>query len=666
MTLTADRNGQREDAEVGRVPEVAVWRARDLVRDPRAWIAALAFGLRLAWILMVPSRPVGDFALYRESAAYLLDQGHFDPEFIYMPGYVLLLAGVQALGGGLLAAKMIGVVAGTLIVSAVAGIAHALFGRRAAIVAGVLAALWPAGIAVVSVTGTDLPSGALVSLAVLVLARLGPHHPWRAAVISGLLFGLGAWVRAVAAPLAAVSLLFWLALGHRPRAAFARTAVAIVTAFVVLLPWALRNQRVYGEFFFTDSHGGNTALVGANPNSEGTYSRSLNLMFAKGTGYRALESTARHRESDRAAYALARQWTTFEPVFALGLVVAKADRLLTHERNLLYWPVFRQGVLSTARRAFFDTHRRALESLTDGFWWVLCALGTAGVALCTARRDWRALSLLAFPLTLTGIYALFFSEVRYHLALVPLWFPYAGHAVAWAWSSAGRRFHGEGRRLLIAAVAIAVLFGGWSMLLDTGESLRARRRWAVAVCAYPDEIHTHLCAWRRVLPHGGASPVRGAWDAVGLRLARGAADSVQASVRTLVPVGEGRFRVRATVSLERDRSREDTVVVALRADDRVIARVVSPPKSDRPSDLPPRQERSNAFSDTGDTGDTANRREVSSANGSGPGRINLPISGVVDHFDGPLVLEIEAEPGGIGSIADAGIVWISQLIVERF
>jgi 4-amino-4-deoxy-L-arabinose transferase-like glycosyltransferase len=666
MTRTAGRVAHSGDAGPPRTRSVGGrWRA-NLVRDPRAWIAVLAFGLRLAWALTVPSRPVGDFALYREAAAYLLDQGRLDPEFIYMPGYVFLLAALQAVGGGLLAAKMIGVIAGTLVVIAVGGIADALFGRRAAIVAGALAALWPAGIAVVSVTGTDVPSGALVALAILALARLGPRHPWRAAVISGLLFGLGAWVRAVAAPLAAVSLLFWLATGSRPWVALGRTAVAILTAFVLLLPWALRNQRVYGELFFTDSHGGNTALVGANPNSEGTYSRSLNLMFARGTGYRALESTARHRESNRAAYALAKQWTAFEPMYALGLVVAKADRLLTHERNLLYWPVYRQGVLSSDRRAFFDAHRGFFESLTDGFWWMLCALGAAGVAICGAQRDWRALSLLLFSLTLAGIYVLFFSEVRYHLAVAPLYFPYAAFAIDWAWLSARRRFRGDGRRLAIAAIAIAALFAGWRGLLVMGKTLRADHRWAIAVCAYPDAVHSHLCAWRPVLPRNGESPVRGVWDGVGLRLAREPSDGVLASARTLIPVGAGRFRVSATVSLGGGRSQEDTVTVALRADDRVIARAVSPKKTERKSDTPDQPSPISASSDTDDTGDTVFGRAARRPNREDLDAINVLILGVVDHFDGPLVLEIEAEPSGMGSIPDAGMIWISHLIVERF
>ena len=64
------------------------------------------------------------------------------------------------------------------------------------------------------------------------------------------------------------------------------TAVSCAVAFLTLLPWGVRNQLRYGEFFLTDSHGGNTALVGANPNADGTYTRSLNKLFSEGTGYK--------------------------------------------------------------------------------------------------------------------------------------------------------------------------------------------------------------------------------------------------------------------------------------------------------------------------------------------------------------------------------------------
>jgi len=77
-------------------------------------LVALATLLRVAWVLAVPTVPVGDFATYRESANYLLEFGRFDPGFIYMPGFVFMLAAVAWLGGELVAQKMIGALLGSL------------------------------------------------------------------------------------------------------------------------------------------------------------------------------------------------------------------------------------------------------------------------------------------------------------------------------------------------------------------------------------------------------------------------------------------------------------------------------------------------------------------------------------------------------------------------
>lgn len=589
-----------------------------------AWVA-LSVALRLAWVLAVPSRPVGDFALYRESAAYLVAHGTLDPEFIYMPGYVFLLAAVEWLGGGLLAAKMIGVAAGGLITFAAGGIAEQLFGRRAGIAAAALAALWPAGIAVTSVTGTDLPAGALAAVAVWAMVRFSGPRPWLAAALAGLLFGLGAWIRAVTVPLAALSFFFWWAAEKRWTAALRRTAVTVAVAVVVLLPWGIRNRLVYGELFLTDSHGGHTALVGANPNSEGTYSRSLNLMFTQTTGYRLTDVPAHHRASDRAAYALAKSWSAFEPLYALGLLGAKADRLLSHERNLLYWPIFRQGVLPDRARAFEDAHRTGLEGLADGYWYGVVALFVAGVVLVAGARDRRPLALLAFPAAMVAIYASFFSEVRYHLAIVPLLFPLAAFAWRWGVDAIRARFEGEARRAWRVALAVAGTFILWIVILGAAEALRARHRFAVAICAYPVDTEHHLCAWRRSRPPGGSSPVRGVWDGVGLRLGAGVrSDDVLAAATTELPLPPGRYRLQARGSFAG--AAGASVALSIAAGGRVIARAL-----------------------------------VTSA------KMDLfPLEGALDHEGGPLALEVAAEAVGPPVDGAGGTAWITELGVERF
>lgn len=508
-------------------------------------LTALAVAVRLAWVLLVPTRPVGDFAMYLESARYLVEHGGLDPEFIYMPGYVWLAAGVYALGGGLLAVKMIGVAAGGLATAAVYGITRAVFARPAAIAAGLLCALWPAGIAASSVTGTDLPAAALLALAVWVLAALARRRPLGAPLAFGLVMGLSVYVRAIALPLAALAGVHFRARGARWIHVLTRTAVAVLVVVLLLLPWGIRNRHRYGEFFLTDSHGGHTALVGANPNSEGTYSRSLNRLFTEGTGYSLFKPP--HRESDRVAYALAMHWTKVSPGYAAGLLVAKADRLLGRERSLLYWPLYRQSVLPQPNG--FDAHRTGIEALVDGFYAFVIAMTLVGIVAAAARRNWSALSLLPLPLALIAVYTLFFAEVRYHLAIVVLLMPFAGAGVVWtigATVDAARRAESRRRLLrevLVAASTVAALFVAWPRLVSAAERLRARDRWAVCVCRVAGAAR--LCD---VVPDGNPpaapSPVRGVWDgfAISLAGARGAA-----STDIALPPGRSRVSLVAEI-----------------------------------------------------------------------------------------------------------------------
>jgi 4-amino-4-deoxy-L-arabinose transferase-like glycosyltransferase len=417
-------------------------------------------------------------------------------------------------------------------------------------VAALAYALWPAGIAVSSVTGTDLPAAVLILAAVWVLVRFGRlRSGWGAAVGFGALMGLGAWVRAVNVPLAAFAGFYFLSIGLPWRQAAARAGAALGIAFVLLAPWVLRNHARYGEWFLTDSHGGLTALVGANPNSDGRYSRSLNRVFKEVTGYTLLAEP--HRQSDRAAYQLAREWTAFSPAYAAGLVVTKAERLLAHERSLLYWPLYRQGVLPAGpTRDFFDRHRPGLERLADWFWWGLAGAYFAGVGVALLRRRWPALAFVPIQAALAGVYALYFAEVRYHLPIAALMFPLA--AVGVVEVGRGAAAAGRARRLPAGwpapvawtAGALALLLVGWPALRWAGGRLRERHRFAAHVCQV--DGRASVCLWR---PTGsGDSPVRGVWDGFGLQLDRRDGRG-QLAATTVLSLPAGRWRVRILVDL---------------------------------------------------------------------------------------------------------------------
>jgi hypothetical protein len=282
-----------------------------------AALVLLAVMVRLAWVLAVPTVPVSDFAMYRESANYLSEFGELDHGFIYMPGFVVLLAWIKDAGGDLLAQKMPGVFFGGLGAAALYVVtARLVDGERAgdrargipaptAVVATALYALWPAGVAAASVVGTDVPAAALM------LARWprwsrstgapgrGRRRGRLAVGFGG--DGLGAWVRAVAlrsrfsAPATG-------SLGGRPSVVSRADRCLGGDDLLVLSPWARTTCRRRAVLHRRSR--GITALIGANPNSEGTY-RAFNQMFHDLTG--RASSTSR-TAVDRAAYARA-QWT---------------------------------------------------------------------------------------------------------------------------------------------------------------------------------------------------------------------------------------------------------------------------------------------------------------------------------------------------------------------
>jgi hypothetical protein len=518
-------------------------------------VVALAIVLRVAWVLAVPSKPVGDFAMYVESAAHLVEHGSLDPEYVYMPGYIFLIAPVQALGGGWLAIKLVGAVLGGHGAGAVAGVARRLGGSaRAGLVAGLLCAFWPAGIAIASVTGTDMPAAVLVVVAAYALVRFSGDRPLLAAVLFGLLTGFAAYIRAIVVPLAALSVLVFRAQGQPWRKSFQCAAVACAIALLALAPWALRNRLRYGETFFTDSHGGLTALVGANPNTDGCYSRSLNRTFHDVTGFKLLAEP--HREADRASMAIAKDWIRFDPLFAIGLLASKAERLLVHERALLYWPLFRAGVLPEPQRSFFARHRSALEATADAFWLSVLALALMGIGLAMVRRQWLALALLPQAAVLAALYTAIFAEPRYRLAIFMLLVPFAVIALEWlgqtTYALVRRAARPAWRREGALAVAFAAaVFAAAPAVAWAGARLRENHRWAVHECRVVG--HAQFCKWRTAGVEGdlnGTPGLRGVWNGVGLALPAPANTSgASVAAETELALGPGDYTVAFSVDL---------------------------------------------------------------------------------------------------------------------
>ena len=367
-----------------------------------------------------------------------------------------------------------------------------------------------------------MPAAALLGPAVWLLARDAARRPLGAPVAFGLVMGLAAYVRAVALPLVALAALHFRARGrdlrarHHPHARGGGGRAAGFAPLGAAQPPPLRRA-------LPDRQPRRPHRAGRRqPQLRRVLQPLAQPAVRRGDRLRAVLVA-----SSGSRIAPPTRWPSSGPRFR------RATRSACWRRRPIGCSAS-SGRCSTGRSTaraccapgnWFDVHRAGVERLVDGSWFLFVAAIALGIVAAAARRNWPALTLLPLPLALTALYAIFFAEARYHLAIVVLLLPFAGEGLAWLAAglrdvvrrpAARRRVTIEA---LVAAGVVALIFVGWPRLMAAGATLRERNRWAVCVCEVGGG--NRLCDVRATEPTPGQtpSPVRGVWDGFGLRLA---------------------------------------------------------------------------------------------------------------------------------------------------
>ncbi|HEX2084317.1 MAG TPA: glycosyltransferase family 39 protein [Solirubrobacteraceae bacterium] len=227
-----------------------------------AAILALALTLRLGLALLYdPPRPTGDAVDYELHAIGLAELQSYPASRVAPgssafrpPGYPVALAVVyEVFGQGEDAPRVFGAVVGTVAVGLLGIVALLLFGRRAALVAMAIAAVFPP---LVMVSVATLSEGLFVALVLgaLACALAARRDPGRLAwvVAAGALAGAAALTRTNGL---VILLPLVLAVPHR-------RLVLLAAALVVIAPWTIRNATELGAFVPTTTQAGFT-LAGA-------------------------------------------------------------------------------------------------------------------------------------------------------------------------------------------------------------------------------------------------------------------------------------------------------------------------------------------------------------------------------------------------------------------
>ena len=222
-----------------------------------AGVGALALATRMPLMLQRHEIvPGGDSTEYALLARTFFDQGSVS--FVRPPGYPLFLALADALPGRLEDVAVIAqLLLGASLSAALVLFAWPLFGRLAAVLAGLLLALTAPFLSVESLLLADALFGLLVTVAagLVAAAALAEQRRMRWLVGAGVAIACAVYVKPVGHALVLAPLLP-LALATRSwRATLLGTGTVVVVVALLTVPWMARNDARYGSFTMSAQSG---------------------------------------------------------------------------------------------------------------------------------------------------------------------------------------------------------------------------------------------------------------------------------------------------------------------------------------------------------------------------------------------------------------------------
>lgn len=515
-------NRSRWVARRVRVPRAL--RSPFLVSTTAALLARLLYLLEISSSVLL-RLPVGDGRAYHEWGLAIargdwLGQG----VFYQAPLYPYFLGVMHALfGPSLWPARVAQAVIGALGVGACAAAAAHFFGRRAALLGGLILAFYPPLVFYDGLIQKTVFDVALTSVLMLCLARYDAHRTDRRALLAGLVFGFLCLTRENALLLfvAIVPWFLWRSIAPhadgaravfrmavRSQLGWIKVALFLGGFLLAVAPVTVRNLTVGGEFALTTAQLGPNLWIGNNPEADGRYRPLL-----PGRG------DARFERDDARSLAEAAVGHRLSPSGVSSYWTGRAIRFASHQPVAWAKLMVRKLRLALSVGEVCDTD--AIEAYADASiflfalgWFdnfgTLASLAAFGLVLTWSHRRSRWL----FPAmlgTLAFSVMIFFVAGRYRAPLVPLLAIFAGGAsvrmLDWLRYAMGVLHRGGFRRsrrtdlgftLAILVLAASLIpfpyhrsqrglnyYAVGSELLERGRNREAEDALTTAVEAYP-------------------------------------------------------------------------------------------------------------------------------------------------------------------------------------
>jgi 4-amino-4-deoxy-L-arabinose transferase-like glycosyltransferase len=322
-----------------------------------------------------------------------------------LPGYPVYIATIEYLfGPARMAVLLSQAVCGSLTVLLVFLIARRI-NHRVAIIAALLAAVDPLSVAFSAALLSEIPFTLILMFSLWLCVRImenpRPSGPW---VLLGLSWGVATYLRGEAILLIfpLIGWVGWTCLQDRtiarPLGIYLRMMLALLLAVACLMPWWIRNYRLFGQDFFRMSTLQGISLYEAvYPQATGGPRQSA---IRPPPAIKNLNESQRDLAWTRRAW----HWVLADPLRIAWLAVVKIGRTWSpwlHARHFRAWWINVPLVLWTIPQFLL-----ALRGLMAGRR-IVIPTGILGMLLLTI-------------LYFTMMHALFIGSVRYRVELLPL------------------------------------------------------------------------------------------------------------------------------------------------------------------------------------------------------------------------------------------------------
>jgi len=430
------------------VPGRTQWRA--WLRDHRVIVSivAVAFALRLAWVLWTSPEPPtvwnvsGDqygYYVYGRSIAEGRGYVHYltgEPTAYYPVGFPAILAALYVVvrvtplpDDYMLATNLLHVVVSTASVALAYVIGRRLFGELGGVLGAAVLALFPN--LVFQTASVQLETmyifWCLAAVAIVVT------HDWRRGVPStrrllafGAVLGVSVLVRPFSVLFLVALLAAALVAGAGWRASLRTTAIPLAMVVALSVPWTIRNAIRLDAFVPTSTNTGDTLCLDRSMDATGGFRWADHEWCADPD----LPEVERNRENTK----LAIRFVLEHPLREAEQIVRRARLIFASDTD---------GLLAVntlgGGRVMSEGTEDALEVIANGYWLVVCLLTTASVAALLALRRLRSrpetVIVLGSMAALIVVPLLLWGNPRFHLPFSPFFAILAGGALALAWAA---------------------------------------------------------------------------------------------------------------------------------------------------------------------------------------------------------------------------------------